>query len=140
MKQKHVGFLLKLINDRMTNKFNKLLKERHITAKQLQIVEFLKANEERMVTQKDLEIAFGVSHPTISRMLKEMEKNGFIHTHFNPKNRTMKIIEYDIEKFHEAEEHRNAVEDVLSGGFTPEERAQLLQYLERVYRNIEYLP
>ena len=31
MNKKHIGFMLKLINDRMTNKFNRLLKEKKVT-------------------------------------------------------------------------------------------------------------
>jgi DNA-binding MarR family transcriptional regulator len=110
MEKKHIGFLLKLINDRLTNKFNQLLKEKNITAKQLQILEYLKSNQDKPLTQKDLEVAFHVSHPTISKMLKEMEKNAFIHTYFSSENKKMKIIEFDKSKLVEADEHRNSVE------------------------------
>jgi Transcriptional regulators len=139
MEKKHIGFLLKLINDRLTNKFNQLLKEKNITAKQLQILEYLKSNQDKPMTQKDLEVAFHVSHPTISKMLKEMEKNAFIHTYFSAENKKMKIIEFDKSKLVEADEHRNSVEKILTQGFTAEERKQLFSYLERVYKNIDYL-
>lgn len=139
MNKKHIGFMLKLINDRMTNKFNRLLKEKKVTVKQLQVLEYLKAYDGKMITQKDLEIAFDVSHPTISRMLKEMEANHFINTYMNPDNRKMKIIEYDKAKYAESDNHRNAVEAKLTQGFTPEEKAQLMEYLERIYKNIDYL-
>jgi DNA-binding MarR family transcriptional regulator len=139
MEKKHIGFLLKLINDRLTNKFNQLLKEKNITAKQLQVLEYLKANQEKPITQKNLEVAFHVSHPTISRMLKEMEKNAFINTYLSPENKKMKIIEFDKSKLEEADEHRNSVEKILTKDFTTKEKEQLFNYLERVYKNIDYL-
>ena len=139
MEKKHIGFLLKLINDRLTNKFNQLLKEKNITAKQLQVIQYLKDNQTKITTQKDLEVAFHVSHPTISRMLKEMEKNAFIHTYLSPENKKMKIIEFEKSKLKEADEHRDSVEKILTQGFTVKEREQLFDYLERIYKNIDHL-
>ena len=139
MEKNHIGFILKLINDRLTNKFNQLLKEKNITAKQLQILEYLKSNQDTPITQKNLEIVFHVSHPTISRMLKEMEKNSFIHTYFNPENKKMKIIEFNLSKLEDANEHRDSAEKILTQGFTVKEKEQLFKYLERIYKNIDNL-
>lgn len=139
MINRDIGFLIKLIHDQLGAKVNVFLKKSNLTMSQGQILGYLKNNQDKIITQKDLEIAFCVSHPAISRMLKELEKKGFVYTYFNPNKKTMKIVkltEAEEEIFKLSEKKKKEFEERLLVGFTGEEKKQLTDFLVRVYNNL----
>lgn len=132
-----VGFMLGLIYNKLETKINMLLKQSNLTVRQSQILWYLETHQHKMITQKNLEIIFSVSHPTISRMVKELEKRHFIYTYFHLDDKRMKVVVLNYE-YRESvfEKPKQAFEEVLLKGFTQEGEQQLKNYLSKIYQNI----
>lgn len=136
LKNREVGFMIKLIHDKLGAKIDVLFRQLNLTERQSQILWYLKTNHDKMVTQKELEVAFSVSHPTISRMLKGLEKKNFIRTYMNPENKKMKVVELDQHEEYISDEPKKEFEKILLKGFTFAETKQLKEYLLQIYKNI----
>lgn len=136
---KDIGFILKLINDSIVAHVNLDLKPYELTMSQISVLGYLHENEDKLVTQKELEEKLQVSHPTIVGILKRLEKKGLIKTFFNPNKKTMKIVtltEYEEELFKNINRMRKEFENKLLAGFTDDEKSRLEEFLIRLQRNV----
>jgi len=136
---KPIGFIIKLINDSITVHVNTSLKPYELTMSQINVLGYLHENEDKLVSQKELEKQLHVSHPTIVGILKRLEKKGLIKTFLNPNKKTMKIVtltEYEAELFKNLNRGKKEFENKLLAGFTDDEKSQLEELLIRLHRNV----
>ncbi|MGN0306069.1 MAG: MarR family winged helix-turn-helix transcriptional regulator [Lachnospiraceae bacterium] len=139
MKKDDVGYLIKLISDKMRAQGDSDLREYDLTFSQVRILGYLHRYGPE-ATQKELETWLDVAHPTVVGLVSRLEKNGFVECCMDSKDRRNKMVRL-TPKAHEIKEKvdqkRKQNEEQLSAGFTEQERQQLIHLLKRVYLNIE---
>jgi len=118
------------------------LEEMELTSAQGHIMGFL-AHREEPPCSRDIEENFHLSHPTVSGLLSRLEKKGFIELRTDERDRRCKRI-YVLPKGRECHEamHQNILktEQRLVAGFTPEEQAQFIAFLQRAITNMGASP
>lgn len=73
-----IGMLLRMLNNNLTALCNRDMEEFDLTVPQSYIMGYLMFNEGREVNQRDIEMEFRLMNPTVTGILKRLEKKGFI--------------------------------------------------------------
>lgn len=134
-----VGYLIKLINDRLKVKADADLKSENLTLSQSRILAFLE-QKGGQTTQKEIEKYLEVSHPTVVGLISRMVQNGYVACCMDPSDHRNKIVKLTkmAEKTGKNMEKRiGQHEEILLKSMTPEERKELQRLLEIVNKNIE---
>lgn len=136
--QKHYGPLLRMLHSCTKQAMTAALEKMDLTAAQGHVMGFL-AHCEEPPCSRDIEENFQLSHPTVSGVLSRLEKKGFIEFRIDERDRRCKRI-YVLPKGKECHEtmHQTIQETErrFVEGFTPEEQAQFLDFLERAISNM----
>lgn len=136
--QKHYVPLLRTLHCRTDQVMTEALEKMELTSAQAHIMGFL-AHSAQPPCSRDIEENFHLSHPTVSGLLSRLEKKGFIEFRTDEHDRRCKRI-YVLPKGRKCHEemHRNILEteEHLVEGFTPEEQAQFISFLERAIINM----
>jgi MarR family multiple gene transcriptional regulator MgrA len=116
------------------------LKKWDLTMSQAMVLEFLNNTTEENRTQKAVEQHFGLQHPTVSGILKRLEKSGFIRTATSETDRRAKTI-FMTEKAWQADArakaHQDEREAQMFDGMTKEELKTLRRLLLHILDNIK---
>ena len=87
----------------------------------------------------DIEVAFQLSHPTVSGLLRRLEKKEFLELRPDPQDKRCKRI-YILPRGEKCNRHMHAsmeaIEEQLVRGFTQQEREQFTQFLDRALSNM----
>ena len=137
-KQEDIGFLLKVISDKLGASCDSQLKKKGMTISQVRVIEFLVHNN-NSATQKQIEDFLEVSHPAVTGLVERLNENGFVTYHTDEKNRHNKIVTLTskaIAEAHVLNEERNSVEAKLVKNLTDDEIASLRKSLFVLYENI----
>jgi len=133
------GYMIKLINDAIVMKANLQLKERELTWSQMRVLAFLGRRRGEAASQKELEKAFTVSHPTMIGILKRLENKGFIQSSVNTRDKRLR----DISLTEKGTKVQNdmcgksaEMERIIHRGLSESQVDQLSEMLNTVYRNI----
>ena len=135
-----IGYMLKIVNDALERNANETLRKEDLTLSQLKVLGFINTKEEGKTTQKELEDALAVSHPTINGILKRLEAKGIIVSELSVNRRMTKTVgltEAGKEIVKKTESHRLEHEKRLSKNLSAEEKASLLFYLKKVYEGLK---
>lgn len=90
-KERKIGYLLKLVNDKLRTNADANLLEHDLTLSQSRILRFL--NEKGgCATQKDIEDYLQVSHPTVTGLIARMKEKGFVECAKDQKDRRNTIV------------------------------------------------
>ena len=139
MKKDDVGYLIKLISDKMRAQGDSDLREYDLTFSQVRILGYLHRYGPE-ATQKEIETWLDVAHPTVVGLVSRLEKNVFVECYTDSKDRRNKLVRL-TPKAHEIKEKvdqkRKQNEEQLSSGFSQEEQQELVRLLKKVYLNIE---
>ncbi len=103
------------------------------------IIGFLSKNEGRPVYQKDLEKEFNVTRSTASKVITLMEKKGFVARRGVENDARLKeIVLTEKGRMLACKMQRDfeEMEAKLTAGFSREERELLLDFLTRIYCNL----
>ena len=115
------------------------LSQMELTASQGVAMGFLNHRSEPPMA-KDFEEAHHLSHASAAGILARLEKKGFIEFRPDPKDKRCKRI-YTLQKARDCHTHMHGImdnlEQTITRDFTPEERAQFLEYLDRAIRNLD---
>lgn len=133
---------LKLINDRTRHQFDLSLKELNLTFSQAGVLRLLYENDGQM-SQREIEKAMQVSHPTIVGLVSRLEKNGFVTTHTCDTDHRNKIIEStDKALEHRAyvQSSRKKFEELLLAHLSDQDVSELERMLSQIRDNIFALP
>lgn len=139
MKKNDVGYLIKLISDKMCAQGDAALKEYDLTFSQVRILAYLHRYGPQC-TQKEIEGFLDVAHPTVVGLVSRLEKNGFVECHPDLADRRNKLVSL-TPRAHEiknkVEEKKRMKEQQMAAGLSGEEQEELIRLLKRVYSNIE---
>ncbi len=139
MEKEPLGLLFKRIFNALKKDVDNHMKKHDLTMTQCIVLEYLKREEGKPVNQKDIERHFNLQHPTVSGILKRMERNGFVTCTVNENDRRFKNIELTQKAeliYDEILAHRKTVGEMFVRNFTQEESDQLYDLLKRVLENI----
>jgi len=138
MKNQDIGYLIKKISVHQKSGMDASLSSYNLTSSQLHVL-FLLDRHGGEMTQRTLEEALGVSHPTVVGLVSRLEKQGFITTEIDPDDRRHKKIlptEKALNLKEELGRARSENERKMTSGFSEKELKQLNEYLQRIYANI----
>ncbi len=136
--ERDIGYLIKIIDERLRAKADADLKEHHLTMAQGQVLTFLYKHDGQ-ATQKEIELFLSISHPAVVGIVSRMEQNGHLTTWFDPKNRRNKIVQMtpDAASMVEMLENcRHHWEQTMLQGFDEDTAVQLQVLLARVCQNL----
>lgn len=114
------------------------LEEMELTAAQGHIMGFL-SHQKDPPCPRDVELAFHLSHPTVSGILSRMEQKGFIQLRTDPSDRRCKriyVLAKGQECHHTMHQTIENTEARLVQDFTPEERELFASFLQRAISNM----
>ena len=136
--QKHYGPLLRTLHCCTDQAMTVALEKMELTAAQGHIMGYLDHHPDAPCS-RDIEEAFHLSHPTVSGLLSRLEKKGFIEFRTDQHDRRCKRI-YVLPKGRECQEtmHQTilGIEHRIVEGFTAQEQAQFLAFLDRAISNM----
>ena len=138
MLKHHYGHMARVLHWCTEQAMTNALAQMELTSAQGHIMGYL-AHQAEPPCPKDIEEAFRLSHPTVCGLLQRLEAKGFIESRPDPRDRRCKRI-YILEKGHQCHAlmHQTilSTEERVVTGFTPEEKAQFSDLLERAIINM----
>ena len=139
---KHYGHLIRILHWGNDQAMTQTLAGMDLTAAQGHIMGYL-SRRQTPPCSRDIEEKFHLSHPTVSGLLSRLEKKGFISLRPDPQDRRCKRIYIQpkgVECHAQIHQAILANEARMVEGFTPAEKAQFTQFLERAIANIGVQP
>lgn len=134
-----IGYLIKMINDKIKVKADADLNAYELTLSQSRVLTFLKAKDGQ-ATQKEIEEFLEVSHPTVVGIVSRMEQHGYVTTWLDSKQQRSKMVclteKAQIiggELIHMVQEQ----EASMLQGLTQEQVTELGKMLLVIYGNLE---
>ncbi|WP_249274424.1 MarR family winged helix-turn-helix transcriptional regulator [Candidatus Enterococcus clewellii] len=101
---------------------------------------FLSENLDREIYQKDLEKELSIRKPTASRLVKRMERNGFITIVPSAKDKRFKrliVTELAMENMKKVEQFVTNLEERLTQNISEEELQSFIHTIEKLKKNIQ---
>ncbi len=139
MHEADIGFMLKQVTDKLHTRADAQMKRLQMTLSQSRVLGYLRA-QGGQATQKDLEVALGVSHPTVVGLVSRMEQNGFVVCWQDQTDRRNKVVTL-TEKARAVVEDLDAgvrqQEEIMLRGLTEQEVATLCHALKLIYQNLD---
>ncbi len=137
--EKNLGAYFKSISNALDRKFNRDLDQFDLTLSQASTLMFLHFNQDKEISQIDIQNNFNLTNPTVTGILKRLELKGFICRTTSSSDGRRNIIRL-TEKSAQLEQLlaqgiANA-ENQMTNGFTEEEKELLISLLGRVLVNI----
>ncbi len=137
-----LGKRLILLNRAVVKKIDERAKKMDLTATQLRVlgeISRLTALGRQEITQRDLENSFAVAHPTMTGVIKRLEKKGFVRCTEGKNDRRYKNIfcAEEVSRIHEelARIDGEAMAE-LCAGLTNEEVENLYRITDKMLKNI----
>lgn len=88
----HIGILIKKTSQAFEKSASQVLAPYDLTPSQFKILKYVTLNPEASVRQIDLETYFGMSNPTVTGIIQNLEKKGMIYRQSHPDDKRSKII------------------------------------------------
>ncbi len=139
MDKNHIGYLIKMITDKVKIKADADLKKHNLTLAQSRVLIYLNIRGGQS-TQKEIECHLSVSHPTVVGIISRLEQNGFVHTWLDPNDKRNKIVQITDNAIIIAEEMKNKIlelEDTMLLSLTDSQKNQLESYLKIILKNLD---
>lgn len=136
----YVGLYLKRISEALDKRMDAQLRAYGLTNTQAHVLAYLRRRKGESVTLKDVEQFLGVSHATVSGVVRRLQKNGYLAVcvdETDKRARNLTATRKEEEFFETLRANRQSAEDRILQGFDARERAQLSAYLQRIYENVK---
>ncbi len=134
-----IGMLFKKITERLEKSGNEYFSTLGVTLSQVRVLHFIHGQPQGKTTQKELEDAYDVSHPTINGILKRLEKKNLIRTNITTNRRLSKEVCLTEEGFallKETNKSKISMKRIMAKNFTKQEIAALKDMLKRIADNL----
>lgn len=134
-----VGRLVKVLNTAIERNLNRKLDSVGLTGAQCIILFYLREYEDENICQRDIEKRFGLSHPTVSSILKRLKSKELIDTcPFDEDKRYKKVMIMDKGNLlcQEKQEELKQFEKKLICGISEEEKAFFIEIIFKMLKNI----
>ena len=135
----HVGYLTKMISNSVEKKLNNEFGIYDLSSTQASVLRYLRKNQDKAVYQKDLEVEFKCTHPTITGILRRLEGKGFIQCICDETDRRKKkinISDKGIFLLNKVNTEIDRTENQLIKNLSIEEQELLIKLLNQVLNNI----
>ncbi len=139
MDERRIGYLLKVITDRIKVKADTELKSHNLTLTQSRVLAYLNRRSGQ-ATQKEIEDYLEVSHPTVVGVVYRMEQNGFLHSWFDLQDKRNKMVELTdmaLKICREMDRMISAQEEKMLRSLSKEQTAELEKTLMVIYKNLD---
>lgn len=134
----HFGHYLRILHGCTDQILSAAVTDMDLTPVQSRVMGYL-AHRSEPPCARDVEAEFGLTHPTVSGILSRLEKKRFVEFRPDPQDRRCKRI-YVLEKGREHIEQIHSLirenEERIVRDFSPEEKQQFAEFLERAIRNM----
>lgn len=104
------------------------------------IIGYLDRNSDRDVFQRDLEETFGITRSTVSKVVNLMVQKGLVErsgVEHDARLKKLTLTEKSRELISFMHEDSDNLENILTSGFSDEEKAQLTEYINRMKNNMK---
>ncbi|MCV6816662.1 MarR family winged helix-turn-helix transcriptional regulator [Streptococcus uberis] len=88
----HIGILIKKTSQAFEKSASQVLAPYDLTPSQFKILKYVTLNPEASVRQIDLETYFGMSNPTVTGIIQNLEKKGMIYRQSHSEDKRSKVI------------------------------------------------
>ena len=139
MCENDIGLLIKQISNLIRMRIDTELSAYDLTFSQLLVMRCVEGAGGE-TTQKAIEQALNVSHPTVVGLISRLEKNGYVLSlsgDGKQKSKRIQITERGRQQKIQLAENRKKTDELLFHGFSESEKEALRQLLNRVYLNIQ---
>lgn len=136
-----MGLRFSILHRAFHRQLDRRLCEKDITGVQFWVMgELLRLEQENrgQISQRDLENATHVTHPTMTEILKRLEKKDFIHRETSSLDRRYKSISSTLKAHSLSEEMKQldkAVFDQLCSDLSPEQTGLLVEITDIMMKN-----
>ena len=89
--RKRIGYLIKLVNDRLRSGADADLQVHELTFTQSRVLRIIKNNGGE-ATQKQIEDSLAVAHPTVVGIIARLKDKGFIECRVSPHDKRNRVI------------------------------------------------
>lgn len=140
---KLIGPKVKALSNAMDQEMNRNTASLDLTSSQAFVLGYLVHHRGQPIYQKDVELAFDFSHPTISGILQRLESKGFVLFQVGKTDKRCKqiLVTELAQQRHEAVIHKMLeVEAMCLSGMTEDEVAQLHRLLHIALKNMDASP
>lgn len=138
MDNKAHGHLINMISNRLKRLADENLVNENVTVEQVKVMGMIYRNG-GTVSQKEIELAFGVRRSTVTSAMQILEKKGYIERTPNPEDSRSKLVSL-TEAGQEKNKKLISFMDVLEGrlltGLSDDESEELRQLLLRLLNNL----
>lgn len=134
-----LGLLLKFIHNAIERDCNAMLRALNLTTTQLDMLMFLIKNRHKDVNQKDIEQAFKVKNPTVTGILKRLERKGMIAREADSRDGRIKriiVTEKSLEMERIILKKGREIDERIAQGLSQNEQEDLRKMLKRVLDNL----
>lgn len=138
-----IGITLGIIDKVMKTRFDRELERAGLTVSQMEVLIYIlkeQKKQDREITARELEQRFRVSNPTMSGILRRLEKKGFIGRmpgSQDKRNKQIRIKENIDELYQLIQSRINVEKERLFREFTREELAELARLSAKLLHNLE---
>ena len=133
-----IAILIKKLSLEIDKLSNPILEPHDLTNSQFKILKFLLINSHEPVRQVDIERYFSMTNPTVTGLVKILERKGLIERRTNPEDGRSKLL-CPSEKAVEMKEllYRlgDELEETLTGVLTENEKRELMTLLKKLLRD-----
>lgn len=133
------GHLINMISNRVKRLADENLVNENVTIEQVKVMGMIYRNG-GTVSQKEIELAFGVRRSTVTSAMQILEKKGYIERSSHPEDSRAKIVTLTVagrEKNDKLRSFMKTLEEKMLDGFSTSEREELSVLLLKVLKNIE---
>lgn len=115
-------------------------KQNDLTAQQSRLVCFIVKNSDKDLFQRDIESAFNIRRSSVTNLIQQLEKKGFIKRESVDNDARLKKIiltEKSIKADKIATERFNEIENKMTKNLTKEEKSILFNIIDKINKNME---
>ena len=132
-----IAILIKKLSLEIDKLSNPILEAHGLTNSQFKILKYLLVNPKNSVRQVDIEHYFSMTNPTVTGLVKTLEKKGLIERKANPSDSRSKILcptQKTLEMKDLLYSLGEQLEETLTGVLTSEEKQELLTLLNKLLK------
>lgn len=137
--ENEILFYVRRISNLMVNHINAAIKETNLTVPQFEIFGYIDLNN-GTVTQRKLEEYFGLSHPAVIGLLKQLKSKGFVDVTVNSEDRRQRNVTLTEKAYQFKRSFTSRLgitDDLLSACLTDEQQELLKSLLETMYKGLK---
>ncbi len=133
--KQNIALMIDFVSHLMNNYHNMILDQYKITTKQAKVLAYLMHHQGEDILQKNIEEVFFLRSSTVTSVMQNLEKAGFIERYTNKNDRRMKriiITRKGYETFENCEKALVELNNTILADWTEEEKKEILVLLDKI--------